>query len=582
VNRLPVVPVRRRWALALVSAGGAVALAAAMAPAAAAATHAHAATAARASGTVTYHGTSIHATRLAKSTNGLRGLPAVKPKATATVGKPRVIPFRSPNGSYPGKGGVSHAASRNPNLARVAGDSFGSSGVSVTHNFNGIDNNDNQAANGFVLTPPDQGLCVIPGKPNAVVEAVNEVVRFTSPNGTALLPDVPLSTIFQDPNASGDVRCLYDPATKSVYFTEIGFDGSGNTTVDIAVLNGNGAAAYQISSADGGACFGDQPKTGFDNNALIISTDAYCGPGQNTESGADVFALSKAQLVALAPLTSGVEFQQVSLGGIPGLGLDPAINTGTGTGYLVNSFPFDANGNNNSISHSLGLWTLTGDKALNTGSGTIKLCGMVIGSEYYAFPVPATSTGDGSVTNVGGTPVTSEAVLNADDSRTSGPVMVTHSHGRVQLWTALDSAVLVGNDPADRDGAAWFQVDTGKHRVVNQGYVAVKGQYLLYPALMKPANGPAAMVFTVTSGTINPSAAFTTLGSKKITTVAAGAGPHVSFSDVLFNEPRWGDYSFVAPSPNGKGVWMATEYIPAAPDQNALDNWGTQVFQVSK
>jgi hypothetical protein len=563
-----------------------VALATAMAPAAAAATLAHAAKAAPASGIVTYHGTSAHITRRALSAHGLIGLPAVKPKATTTAGKPRIISFRSPNGSDPaGKGGTSHAVSLNPNVARVAGYTTGSSGVSVTHQFNGISDVDQFNANGFEVTPPDQGLCVGKVSGNTVVvEAVNDVVRFTTTDGTAIGPDVPLSTVFQDPFASGDVRCLYDPATQSFFFTEIGFDSTGtNTTVDITVLNPKGqAAAYSIDSSDAGACFGDQPKTGFDNNALIMSTDQYCPPTSNTELGADVYALSKAALAAEDQLIPTVTFVHVSLGGIPGLGLDPAINTGTGTGYLVNSFPFDANGNNQSVARSLGLWKLTGDKALNTGSGTIKLCGMIIPSEYYAFPVPATSTGDGSVTTVDGFPITSEAALNPDDSRTSGPVMVTNSDGRVQLWTALDSAVLVGKDPADRDGAAWFQIDTGKNRVVNQGYVAAKGEYLLYPALMKPGNGPAAMVFTVTSATVNPSAAYTTLGSNKITTVADGAGPHVSFSPVLFGQARWGDYSFVAPSLNGKGVWLATEYIPPAPDQDPLDNWGTYVFQVSK
>ena len=70
-------------------------------------------------------------------------------------------------------------------------------------------------------------------------------------------------------------------------------------------------------------------------------------------------------------------------------------------------------------------------------------------------------------------------------------------------------------------------------------------------------------------------------GSGKITTVAAGTGPHLSFSDALFDEARWGDYSFAQPDPSGIGVWLATEYIPSAADQNPLDNWGTYVFEVN-
>jgi hypothetical protein len=117
--------------------------------------------------------------------------------------------------------------------------------------------------------------------------------------------------------------------------------------------------------------------------------------------------------------------------------------------------------------------------------------------------------------------------------------------------------------------------------VVNQGYVIAKGANLLYPAIQPQRFGPSEMVFTITSATIDPSAAFATVGSGRITTVATGAGPHVSFSDVLFNEARWGDYSFVALDPTGSGIWLATEYIPPAADQDPLDNWGTYVFEVS-
>lgn len=54
---------------------------------------------------------------------------------------------------------------------------------------------------------------------------------------------------------------------------------------------------------------------------------------------------------------------------------------------------------------------------------------------------------------------------------------------------------------------------------------------LIYPALGVPQFGPPAMVFTITSKTINPSAACTVLGSGRINTVARGTGPHLSFSD---------------------------------------------------
>jgi hypothetical protein len=534
-----------------------------------------------ASGPAAYAGTMHRVTSVAASARGLAGLPTVKPARAAAAG--RVIRFRSPGGSSPALRSARGQAVKVRASGLAVPASALSGHVRVLHRFNGLSNADTAAAFGTGVTPPDQGLCVGPVPPNpqgvkgtVVFEAVNMVLRISTPGGKPVETD-PLSTVFQDPNAVGDPRCLYDPATKSYFFTEIGYPPSGpsqtgnNTTVDVTVLNAKGVRAYQFDTSSNQNCFGDQPKTGLDASALLVSTDQYCGPTESDYQGAIVLAISKAQLAALAGTVNVAQFGPVSLGGIPVTGLDPAI----GAGYFVNSFPFDASGNNNAVSNSLGLWRITGDSAVTTGHGTVTLTGKLIRSEFYAFPMPAASTGDGSVSVDG---ITAEPFLNPDDSRLSGPVTVTRAHRGIQLWTALDSAVVVHGAPAAVDGAAWFELDAVRQRVDDQGYVAVGGANLLYPALQ----GPSAMVFTITSPHINPAAAFTVLGSGKVTVAAAGTGPHRSWSDVTFGSGRWGDYSFTAPDPGGKGIWMATEYIPPKASQLPKDNWGTSVFEISK
>jgi hypothetical protein len=464
----------------------------------------------------------------------------------------------------------------------------------VLHKFNGVSDLDSDNLNGIPVTPPDQGLCVgrdrsLPGSPKAVWEPVNIAARETTVGGTPLIPDITLATLFQDPFAEGDPRCLYDSATHTFFFTEIGFPPGGpnptltNTTLDVTVLNSRGAAFYQFdtsfdSNGQSGNCLGDQPKVGFNNNALVVSTDQFCGPTLSDFQGALVFAISKPQLVAEAATVNDAVLGPIALGNVLITGADPAIATGTGTGYLVNSFPFDEFGQNNAVADTLGLWKLRNTISVTTGSGTPTLFGRIIPSIPYAFPVNAASTGDGSVTNG----ITSEAFLNPDDSRLSGPVAVTHtSSGGIRLWTALDTAVFVGNDPSARDGAAWFRINPAKNRLVGAGYSAARGKYLLYPAIQPRQHGPAALVFTITSAAVNPSAAFTTVNSPTIKTVAAGAGPHVSFAEVQFNQFRWGDYSFAVTDPSGNGVWLATEYIPPPASQDPQDNWGTFVFEVS-
>jgi hypothetical protein len=551
------------------------------------------------SAATTYQGTPGSAARLTQAAS-LASFTKVS-SAFQNEGPQAFTPFRSPGGNDPA---AASAAAQAPTMsanASVSGtvnpaSGSGGSGSRVSHNFNGVSDLDSDNLNGFAITPPDQGLCVgrdntLSGHPNAVWEPVNIAARETTANGTLLRPDVNLATLFQDPFAEGDVRCLYDPGTQTFFFTEIGFPvatgpaaDDNNTTADVVVMNAHGAAAYQFDTSLGGPsagdCFGDQPKAGFDNNALVISTDEYCGPTETNYEGAIVLAISKSQLVHEAATVNDSVLGPVALQGNPVVGLDPAINTGGGTSYFVNSVPFLANGDNNPVGNTLGVWTLRNDASVTTGHGSPVLTGTAVRSQPYAFPVPATSTGDGSTTtDANGNVITSEAALNPDDSRMSGPVEVTRGAGGVQLTTALDAAVTVKGSTTD--AAAWFTVSPAFKRVVKQGYVIAKGANLLYPAIQPQQFGPSEMVFTITSATINPSAAFATVGSGKITTVATGAGPHVSFSDAPpFNEPRWGDYSFVALDPTGSGIWLATEYIPPAASQDPTDNWGTYVFEV--
>lgn len=477
----------------------------------------------------------------------------------------------------------------------------------LLHNFNSISNLDQAAANGDAqldaVTPPDQGLCVgtDPGSPGqtAVFATVNSAIRETSTTGGPLPGHPLLGNLdfsfpqFWEPNAFSDPRCFYDASTKTFFFTVIGFmlngPDKGQTSIDVAVYNAHGFALYQVDSSNGGKFFGDQPHVGYDNNNLYLATDSFSATS-NDYFGATLFLLSKSQLVALATSVAEDIFGEptpLSLGGIPILTLEPAISTSsTDTEFLLNSFPFlDADITPNPISRQLGFWEVNHGADLSKGHPeTVSLEGKIIQSETYSFPVPATSTGNGNVTTVtvegNQIPVQSETAINPDDDRM---LQVQFINGR--LWAALTTAVSIGNDPVARDGVAWFEVNTDKEQVVHQGYIASKGNYLIYPAILHSAEGTTAITFTATSATLNPSAAYVVRKADSsqfgsIQVAAAGAGPHLSFAGPLFASPRWGDYSAATFAPNGKNIWLATEYIPPAADQNSLDNWGTRVLEV--
>ena len=108
--------------------------------------------------------------------------------------------------------------------------------------------------------------------------------------------------------------------------------------------------------------------------------------------------------------------------------------------------------------------------------------------------------------------------------------------------------------------------------------MAKAGSYLIYPAIVHSASGSTGIVFTLTSGSTNPSAAYvfagsgTAFGGVKI--AALGASPSTDGAS------RWGDYSFAALDPNGTDLWMATEYVPQG-FQNPITNFGTRVFDLA-
>lgn len=223
---------------------------------------------------------------------------------------------------------------------------------------------------------------------------------------------------------------------------------------------------------------------------------------------------------------------------------------------------------------------MTHDSGVSNGHpGSVTLTGVIIRSETYGFPVPSVSTGTGVTAKNG---VTSEAALNPDDSRMQ-QVQFINGH----LWAALSTAISINNDPAARDGIAWFNIDATAGKVSTQGYVASQGNYLIYPAILRTPAGTTAITFTITSATINPSIAYVVKPSTSssfglIHIAASGFGPHLSFSDTIpvVGRPRWGDYSAAVLDPNSNDIWLATEYIPSPVNQDPFDNWGTRVFDV--
>jgi hypothetical protein len=444
----------------------------------------------------------------------------------------------------------------------------------LLQNFNGTSSLDSEKTNfGAEFEPPDQGLCVGNG---FVVEPVNSAYNIYRTNGTRIAGPFNVNRLFNDgfKQFTSDPRCYFDKSTNT-WFAIVLFLNSKFTVgrLDLSVNTSGDPTTpwttYRIDATDpngpGCPCFGDQPRLGIDQFNVYISTDEFSILGTQF-NGPQLYAVSKSDLVALSNTVHFVHFGNLSIGGTVPVSVQPAISFGNPVAeYFMNSL--DPNG---TFDNRIGVWAMTGRQAVSEG-GTPTLSSVVITSEPYGLPPPALQKG-------------SSSTLDSGDDRMQ---QVQYINGN--LWGELTTAVTIPFDTAERAGAAWFEVTPrlngqviGGASIRNQGYVVLKGNYLIYPAVQASTDGTAAMIMTLSGKSFFPSVVYTVLqeGQKSfgpIHLAAAGTGPYFKKST------RWGDYSWAILSPNGNSFWMATEYVPPKSSQttDGKQNWGTRVIEVS-
>jgi hypothetical protein len=454
----------------------------------------------------------------------------------------------------------------------------------LVRKFNGVSSLDSAVTNfGAEFEPPDQGLCVGNG---FVLEAVNSAFTIYHRNGSVVTGPFNVNVLFNEglTEFTSDPRCYFDKTTNTWFAIIVFIDFNPlhpNARTDLAVnTSGDPTTSwtvYHINNTDDGTngtpnnpgcpCFGDQPLLGIDQKNVYISTNEFSILGTQF-NGAQIYAISKSDLVALAQSVHFVQFGNLSIGGAVAATVQPAITNGASNAeYFMNSL--DPNG---TFDNRLGVWAMTNRDAVTQGKFPT-LSSLVITSEPYGVPPKAIQQG-------------ATSTLDSGDDRMQ---QVQFINGN--LWGALDTAVTIPNDPAERAGAAWFKVQpklnaSGKQirvaQIEKQGYVASLGNYLLYPAIQASPNGTAAIVMTLSGSNYFPSVVYTKLqaGKNKFGAI------HIAFNGTGPYDPtatRWGDYSWAVLDPNTNSFWMATEYIPPLSSQTVdrLTYWGTGVIEVS-
>ena len=489
--------------------------------------------------------------------------------------------------------------------------------------FNGLDVIDQGLQSGFLLEPPDQGLCVANG---FVFEGVNVALAVYDASSHKLLAGPVFANTFFGLDAAqftSDPRCFFDTQVRRWFVTILHIDidpATGRVTNHshglIAVSTTDSPLStfniFSIDTTDDGSngtqnhvgcpCFGDQPLMGTDANGFYYTTNefsitALTGGGPVFSNGAQVYALSKRELSANVTPTV-VHFGDIAL--TPGhlaRSLQPAQS-------LFNSESNDQESQNGGVeffvSHlnfthtldsRLAVWAISDTKTLDEFSPRVELTSTIIKSEVYGDAPPATQKAGPNPFGASLKPPEPEGALSPNDTRMQ---QVFFAGGL--LWTGLTTVIQQGNSFVD--GAAYFVIrpdSEGDHvhaRIQRQGYITVAGQNILYPAIAVNGKGEGIVGFTISGPGFFPSAAYARInaddGAGSVHVLGPGTFPDDGFT--MYPQfggkgvGRWGDYSAAAVDEHGN-LWFATEYIPAQLSngfrQGIGANWGTFIGKLS-
>ena len=224
-----------------------------------------------------------------------------------------------------------------------------------------------------------------------MVGIVNLVIKVYKPNGTTVFGPLNLNDAFSESRRPSflailAVTSIQRPNTSSRLFSPL-IHRVHLSHTDIGVLTSNGdfVTVFQLDTTDatnpGCPCFGDQPLFGIDQYNVYISNNEFSILGPEFD-GAQIYAISKSQLVKGNPSPNFVHFGNLGIGGTIAASVEPAITVDTNAPaeYFLNSLdPFGT------FDNRVGVWAMTNRQVVSTG-GIPNLSSKVITSEAYGFP----------------------------------------------------------------------------------------------------------------------------------------------------------------------------------------------------
>lgn len=454
--------------------------------------------------------------------------------------------------------------------------------------------------NQYSVEPPNQSVAVANGY---ALVGVNNAVAVYSTAGAPLLPAVLSSNelfglppaIIRATGVNGpwptDMRVFFDHTINRWFVLQRAqdYDVFGNPMNSSRIYMAVSQTAdplqnytiYEIDTTNldiqGCPCFSDYPQLGADQHGFYISVNEF-NTLTSTFVTASILAISKAALAGSAPVppvwkalvrpSAGYEFTIHPATTPPGASYFAAMG---GLQYFV-STNFNAN-----LDSSIGVWALYNTGSLSTANPQLTLVRTAVSTLRITSPQPVAQK-PGPIP-YGSSLGRSLSFIDGGDSRV---LSVTYAGARLYVTAAsqmLDDtsrsvvgAAYVVLAPTMRSGA--FAAS-----VVRQGYLCVRQNNLLRPAIAVNAQGKGAIAMTLVGPDYFPSAAFASVNGIPETgtlyLAAAGSAPQDGFSGYDDFFARWGDYSTATVAPDGS-IWMIMQYIPDAP-RTEFANWGTYV-----
>ena len=510
--------------------------------------------------------------------------------------------------------------------------------------------------NGFTVESVNSVLRVYDSNTGAPMTGVEDLNTFFG-----YAPAIIRATGAQGPDVI-DPICHFDPDNGRfiVAITTLHHVGttrrfSGKNTIDVAVSNttdptGNWTI-YSVPAQNDGTdgtpdhgcttdgvtpgapCFQDYPHIGADKNGVYITTNEYdlFGPSFH---GAQIFAFSKAQLAAHPASVAVTLVQSLNIAGSPGFTVWPTTSQAgqyspkkNGTEFFMSTIAGDGSetGNPTGTNNRIAVWALSNTASLNSATPGLQLTSTLLKSETYVFPplsnqkpgstplrdcladtTLATPFGPGCWQFFFNPPQPAPEVESSPDSSDTRMQQTWFVDGTI--WGAASTGVRVAGK--EKAGIAWFAVtpdfdDNGNltAEMDHQGYLALAGNNLTYPALAMGANGKGAIAFSVMGNDFYPSAGYASISSDgevgALHIAGAGLGPtdgFTSYAAFVGNPPRtrWGDYG--AAVTDGNSIWMASEYISqtctfaqyttgalgsCGGTRTAFGNWATRITKLN-